>query len=79
MIQFLSEAVVICQLGGIFGIVLGVLIGNVVTYLMGGTFLFPWLWISIAVLTCMAVGLISGLYPALKASRLDPIESLRYE
>lgn len=79
MIQFLTEAVVICQLGGLFGIVLGVLVGNIVTYLMGGSFLFPWLWITIAIITCMAVGLVSGLYPALKAARLDPIESLRYE
>ena len=79
MIQFLTEAVVICQLGGILGIILGVLIGNVVTYLMGGSFLFPWLWITIAVVTCTVVGLFAGLYPALKAARLDPIESLRYE
>lgn len=79
LIQFLSEAVVISLLGGLTGIVLGVLIGNVVTLLMGGNFLFPWLWVTIAVVTCIVVGLISGLYPALKASRLDPIEALRYE
>ena len=79
LIQFLTEAIVISLFGGLFGIILGVLVGNIVTYLLGGSFLFPWLWIIIAVITCTFVGLISGLYPALKAARLDPIESLRYE
>jgi len=79
LIQFLTEAIVICQIGGIIGILLGILTGNVVTYLLGGNFLMPWMWIGVGVATCMIVGLFSGLYPALKASRLDPIESLRYE
>jgi len=79
LIQFLTEAIVICQIGGIIGILLGILTGNIVTYLLGGNFLMPWLWIGVGVATCMIVGLFSGLYPALKASRLDPIESLRYE
>lgn len=77
--QFLSEAVVISLLGGMFGILLGVMIGNLVTYFMGGLFRFPWLWITVALVVCTVVGLVSGLYPALKAARLDPIESLRYE
>ena len=79
LIQFLTEAVVICQLGGLVGIVFGILIGNILTFFIGGTFLIPWAWIILGITTCLVVGLISGLYPALKASRLDPIESLRYE
>jgi len=79
LIQFLTEAVVICQLGGLVGIVFGILIGNILTFFIGGTFLIPWAWIILGITTCLVVGLVSGLYPALKASRLDPIESLRYE
>ena len=78
-IQFLLEAIVICQLGGILGIVLGIIAGNAVSLSVGGTFVIPWLWMLVGVGFCFIVGLVSGLYPAFKASNLDPIEALRYE
>lgn len=77
--QFLIEAVVICQLGGLFGIILGILAGNGVSMLVGGGFIIPWLWMGMGILVCVIVGIISGIYPAIKASELDPIEALRYE
>lgn len=77
--QFLIEAVVIGQLGGILGIVLGILIGNIVSLLIGSSFVIPWEWIISGLALCFFVGLFSGLYPAIKAANLDPIESLRYE
>ncbi len=77
--QFLVEAIVICQLGGLLGIVLGIMIGNLVSLLIGGHFIVPWLWMMLGILFCFIVGLASGIYPAVKASNLDPIEALRYE
>ena len=79
LLQFLIEAIVICQIGGIVGIILGILIGNIVTPLLGGSFLIPWGWMLLGFTLCMIVGVLSGFYAALKAARLDPIESLRYE
>jgi putative ABC transport system permease protein len=79
LLQFLFEAIVICQLGGGLGILLGIAIGNGVSLLVGGSFIVPWAWIIMGVVFCVIVGLISGLYPAIKASKLDPIEALRYE
>lgn len=77
--QFLFEAIVIGQIGGLFGILFGILAGNLVSLMIGSSFIIPWLWILLGVALCFGVGIISGYYPAQKASQLDPIESLRYE
>ena len=78
--QFLVEAIVICQLGGILGILFAVICGNLFSVLfLNGCFIMPWLWTLLGISICMIVGLFSGLYPAIKASRLDPIEALRFE
>ncbi len=77
--QFLTEAIVICQFGGITGVVLGILVGNIVTLALGSSFLIPWNWMLLGFTLCMIVGVVSGFYPAMKASKLDPIEALRYE
>jgi putative ABC transport system permease protein len=79
LLQFLTEAIIICQIGGIVGILLGILIGNIVTPLLGGSFLIPWAWMLLGFTLCMIVGIVSGFYPAMKAAKMDPIESLRYE
>ena len=77
--QFLFEAMIISLMGAFFGVILGVLIGNIAALLMGTSFVIPWNWMFIGILICSIVGLLAGLYPALKASRLNPIEALRYE
>ena len=80
--QFLFEAIVICLLGGVFGILLSLALGNVVASAVSkgtGRFVVPWLWMLLGIVVCVAVGLFSGIYPAIRASRLDPIEALRYE
>jgi putative ABC transport system permease protein len=80
--QFLIEAIVICLLGGIGGIIMAIAIGNLFAgLLLGGSsdFIIPWAWMMLGITVCVAVGLFSGIYPAYKASKLDPIESLRYE
>jgi putative ABC transport system permease protein len=77
--QFLYEALIISLWGGVWGIVLGILLGNVVSVLMGTRFVIPWDMIGIGIFICTVVGVASGLYPSIKASRLNPINALRYE
>jgi putative ABC transport system permease protein len=77
--QFLFESILIGQLGGAFGIILGILIGNVVSSMLKSNFVIPWLWVTMGVVVCFIVGVVSGYAPALKAASIDPIEALRYE
>ena len=77
--QFLFESVLISLIGALFGIIFGVLIGNVVGMLLHTAFVVPWFWVVLGIAVCSGVGLIAGLYPAIKAASLDPIVALRYE
>ena len=77
--QFLYESILISLIGAGFGIVLGVLVGNTFSLILNTGFVIPWGWLFWGIVICSAVGLLAGLYPSLKASRLNPIEALRYE
>lgn len=77
--QFLLEAIVIGQLGGILGIILGLIAGNAVSYFAETNMVFPFLWVSFGIIICFIVSLSCGYFPALKASKLDPIIALHYE
>lgn len=77
--QFLFEAVILCMLGGLIGIIFGVGIGNIAGGALNAQTAIPWDWVFIGLSMCIAVGVIFGTYPAYKASNLDPIEALRYE
>ncbi len=77
--QFLVESILIGQLGGFLGIFLGVLAGNLISLLLDSSFVIPWGWILLGFFLTLVVGILSGLLPAARAARLDPIESLRYE
>jgi putative ABC transport system permease protein len=77
--QFLFEAVIISLMGALFGVILGVVLGNGFSLILNTGFVVPWLWVVLGIVICTGVGLVAGLYPAFKASRLNPIEALRYE
>jgi len=77
--QFLFESVFISLIGAVLGIILGVIVGNGVGLFLHTGFVVPWIWVIIGIVVCSAVGLFAGLYPAVKAARLDPIVALRYE
>ncbi len=80
--QFLIEAIVICLLGGIGGIMLAIPIGNLIAQAISSgaaSFIIPWLWMMTGIIICILVGLFSGIYPAFKASKMDPVDALRYE
>lgn len=77
--QFLIEAITICLIGGALGILLGVLSGNAVASFFDVSFFIPWVWVFAGLVLTFITGLAAGYYPSVKASKLDPIEALRYE
>jgi putative ABC transport system permease protein len=77
--QFLFESILISILGAICGIVLGVLVGNIFSMVLHTGFVVPWMWVVIGIVICSFVGLVAGIYPAMKAAALNPIDALRYE
>jgi ABC-type antimicrobial peptide transport system permease subunit len=79
LVQFLIEAVTLSAIGGAIGIAGGVGFSRLVAYLKDMPTVTPFFWIIIAVVSSAVIGIVSGFYPAWKASKLDPIDALRYE
>lgn len=77
--QFIIEAIILCQIGGIIGVFVGILAGNGISVWLETPPYLPWDWVAIGLGACSLVGIVFGVYPAWKASTLDPIEALRYE
>lgn len=78
-LQFLFEAIYISIKGGIIGITIGILLGNVLAFVFNSGFVLPWFWMGTGIGICFMVGISAGIYPAIRASRLNPINALRYE
>jgi putative ABC transport system permease protein len=79
MTQFVMEAVVLCEVGGVIGVIFGIAAGNAAAYFLKVPPEIPIDWTILGLVICSIVGVVFGTYPALKAANLDPIESLRYE
>ncbi len=79
MTQFILEAIVICEVGGVIGVVLGIAGGNITAFVFKAPPVIPVDWAVIGLVICSIVGIVFGTYPAIKAANLDPIDSLRYE
>ena len=77
--QFLIEAVVLSEVGGLAGILFGVVGGNGVALWLDMAIVFPWGWALTGLIVCSVIGTGFGWYPAWKAASLNPIEALRYE
>lgn len=77
--QFLTEAIILCQFGGLIGIILGVVSGNILGIYLKAKIVIPIDWIVIGVVVCTIVGVVFGTYPAYKAAKLNPIDALHYE
>ena len=79
MVQFIMEAIALCEVGGAFGVVFGILGGNLLAFFLELPPVIPVDWVILGLAICSVVGIVFGTYPAWKAANLDPIESLRYE
>jgi putative ABC transport system permease protein len=77
--QFLIESVIICLIGGGLGIVLGILVTAVVSVVRGWEYLLPWFAVAMGLAVSISIGLFFGIYPAVKAARLDPVVALTKE